>query len=68
LDWKSARAAIWLETTKGRFVLSHKEGPAFDDRSFDKYLNKRVVCDGFIIEYVMLVERIEILPDQKART
>ena len=65
---KSARDAVWLETAKGRFVLRHKEGPTFDDRSFDQCVGKHVVCDGFIVGYMMLVERIEILPEQKART
>ena len=65
---KSARDAVWLETEKGRLVLRRKEGPTFDDRSFDKYVGKRAVCDGFIVGYMMLVERIEILPDQKAPT
>lgn len=65
---KSARDAIWLETTKGRFVLRHKGGATFADTSFDKYVGKRVVCDGFVVGYTVLVERIEILPDQKART
>ena len=65
---KSARDAFWLELAKGRFVLRHKEGPTFDDRSFDRYVGKSVVCGGFIVGYMMLVERIQILPDQKART
>lgn len=65
---KSARDAIWLETEKGRFVLRHKEGPTFADTSFDKYIGKRVTCDGFIVRYMVLVERIEILPDPKAKT
>jgi hypothetical protein len=59
-----------LETReKDRLVLRRKEGPTFDDRSFDEYVGKRVLCDGFIVWYMMLVERIQILlPDQKART
>jgi hypothetical protein len=65
---KSARDAFWLETEKDRLVLRRKEGPTFNDRSFDQYVGKRVLCDGFIVGYMMLVERIQILPDQKART
>jgi hypothetical protein len=30
-------------------------------------VGNRVVCDGFIVGYMMLVERIQFLPDQKAR-
>jgi hypothetical protein len=32
---KSARDAFWLETEKSRLVLRRKEGPTFDDTSFD---------------------------------
>ena len=49
-------------------MLRRKEGPTFDDRSFHKYVGKRAVYDGFIVGYMMLVERIEILPDKKAPT
>jgi hypothetical protein len=31
-------------------------------------VGKSAVYDGFIVGYMMLVERIEILPDQKAPT
>ena len=59
---KSEREAVWLETAKGRFVLRRKEGPTFDDRALEKYVGKRVKCDGFIVGYTLLAERIEILP------
>ena len=49
-------------------MLRRKEGPNFDDRSFGKYVGKRAVYDGFIVGCMMLVERIEILPDKKAPT
>lgn len=65
---KSAREAIWFETAKGRFLLRRKEGPTFADKSFDGYVGRRVVCDGFIVGYMLLVERIEALPNQKAPT
>jgi hypothetical protein len=59
---KSEREAVWLETAEGRFVLRRKEGPTFDDRELEKYVSKRVKCDGFIVGYMLLAERIEILP------
>ena len=65
---KSAREAFWLETEKARLVLRRKGGPTFDDTSFDQYVGKRVTCDGFIVGYMMLVERVQILPNQKTRT
>jgi len=59
---KSERQAVWLETAEGRFVLRRKEGPTFGDQVLDKYLGKRVKCDGFLVGYTLLAERIEILP------
>lgn len=59
---KSEREAVWIETTAGRFVLRRKGGPAFDDRTLDQYVSKRVECDGFIVGYTLLAERIDILP------
>lgn len=58
---KSEREAIWLETADRRLVLRRKDGPSFGDRSLEKYLGKRVKCDGFIVGYTLLAERIEIL-------
>jgi hypothetical protein len=59
---KSERQAVWLETAEGRFVLRHKEGPTFDDQALKKYVGKRVRCWGYIVGYMLLAERIEILP------
>jgi hypothetical protein len=58
---KSEREAIWLETADRRLVLRRKDGPSFGDRSLEKYVGKRVKCDGFIVGYTLLAERIEIL-------
>lgn len=59
---KSEREAVWLETAKGRFVLRRKDGPTFDDGMLNKYVGKRVKCDGFIVGYMFLAERIKIMP------
>jgi hypothetical protein len=59
---KSEREAVWLETADRRLVLRRKDGPTFDDRALEKYVGKRVKCDGFIVGYSLLAERIEILP------
>jgi hypothetical protein len=58
---KSERQAIWLETAEGRFVLRRKEGPTYDDAALDKYVGKRVKCDGFVVGYTLLAERIQIV-------
>jgi hypothetical protein len=59
---KSEREAIWLETAGRRLVLRRKDGPSFGDHTLDKYVGKRVACDGFTVGYTLLAERIEILP------
>jgi hypothetical protein len=59
---KSEREAIWLETADRRFVLRRKSGPTFGDRALEKYVGKRVKCEGFILGYTLLAERIDILP------
>ena len=61
---KSAREAVWLDTPQGRFVLRRKDGPAFDDDALDRYVGKRVTCDGFIVGYSLLADRIRT--DDKA--
>jgi hypothetical protein len=53
---------VWLETEDGRFVLRRKSGPAYGDRTLDKYVGKRVSCDGFIVGYTLLAERVVLLP------
>jgi hypothetical protein len=58
---KSEREAIWLVTDGGRLVLRRKSGPAFDDSTLDRYVGKRVSCDGFIVGYTLLAERISIV-------
>jgi hypothetical protein len=59
---KSARDAIWLETAERRLVLRWKDGPTFDDPTLERYVGKRVACRGFVVGYMLLLERIEILP------
>jgi hypothetical protein len=59
---KSERQAVWLETAEGRFVLRRKEGPTFDDQALEKYVGKRVKCWGFIVGYMLLADRIEVVP------
>ena len=58
---KSQRQAIWLETADSRLVLRRKDGPTFGDRALDRYVGKRVRCDGFIVGYMLLAERIDVV-------
>jgi hypothetical protein len=56
---KSEREAIWLDTGAERLVLRRKDGPTFGDQSLEKYVGKRVTCDGFLVGYSLLADRIE---------
>ena len=58
---KSEREAIWLEAGSRRLVLRRKSGPSFADDALEKYVGKRVKCDGFVVGYTLLAERIETL-------
>ena len=61
---KSARDAVWVNTAQGRFVLRRKDGPTFDDAALNRYVGKRVTCNGFIVGYSLLADRISV--DDKA--
>jgi hypothetical protein len=58
---KSERQAVWLETGEGRYVLRRKEGPTYDDAALDRFVGKRVSCDGFVVGYTLLAERIQVV-------
>jgi hypothetical protein len=58
---KSEREAVWLETAEGRFVLRRKGGPTYGDAALDQYVGKVVACDGFVVGYTLLAERILVL-------
>ena len=58
---KSEREAVWLDAVGRRLVLRRKVGPCFGDSTLDKYVGKRVKCDGFVVGYTLLAERIETL-------
>ena len=59
---KSERHAVWLETSQGRFVLRRKGGPSYGDKLLEPYVGKNVRCDGFVVDYLMWAERIEVVP------
>jgi hypothetical protein len=56
---KSEREAVWLDTACGRYVLRRKDGPTFGDTSLEAWVGHSVACSGFIVDYVLLAERIE---------
>lgn len=58
---KSERAAVWIETAQGRYLLRHKSGPSHGDATLDRYVGQRVVCCGFIVGHSLLAEHIEVV-------
>jgi len=58
---KSERMAIWLQSPERRLLLRRKDGPAFADRALERYVGKRIECDGFILDYTLLADRIKVL-------
>lgn len=58
---KSERQAIWLRTAHERLVLRRKDGPSYGDTTLGPYVGKFVRCDGFIVGYLLLAERIEVV-------
>ena len=59
---KSERDAIWLDTGDRRLVLRRKDGPSYGDQALDKFVGKRVTCDGFVVGYTLLAEQITVTP------
>ncbi len=55
---KSERAAVFLETPRGRFLLRRKTGPAMGDAQVERLVGKDVSCDGFLVGSTLLAERI----------
>ncbi len=57
---KSERAAVWIETAQGRYLLRRQGGPSHGDATLLRYIGQRVVCCGFIVGHSLLAERIEV--------
>lgn len=58
---KSERAAVWIETVPGRYLLRRHGGPSHGDAMLDRYVGRRVVCSGFIVGHSLLAERIDVV-------
>lgn len=61
---KSARDAVRLETSDGRYLLRRKGGPAFADATLNRYVGHTVECDGFVLGTTLLAEHIELIGEQ----
>jgi hypothetical protein len=58
---KSAREGIWLQAGERRLLLRRKDGPSFGDTQLQHYIGKTVRCDGFVLDYLLIAERITVL-------
>lgn len=65
---KSERTAFWLESAAGRWLLRRKDGPTFGDSELERYLGRRVSCDGLRVGDLVLAERIALVADEAAGT
>jgi hypothetical protein len=58
---KSEREAVWLDTEQGCYALRFKNAPSFGDTTLNGLVGHRVSCSGFIVDSVLLAERIELI-------
>lgn len=56
---KSERAAVFLETGSTRYVLRRRDGPSYADAALQRLVGCEVECDGVVLSYVLIVDRIE---------
>lgn len=58
---KSERVAVFLETTAARYVLRRRDGPAFSDPTLQRFVGCEVECDGVVVSYVLIADRIDLV-------
>lgn len=56
---KSERVAVFLETSAARYVLRRRDGPTYADETLRALIGCNVECDGIVVSYVLIVDRIE---------
>ena len=56
---KSEHIAVFLETGAARYVLRRRDGPAYADPTLQRFVGCDVECDGVIVSYVLIADRIE---------
>lgn len=56
---KSERIAVYLETHETRYVLRRRDGPSFADATLHELVGCDVECDGVVVSYVLIADRIE---------
>ncbi len=56
---KSEHIAVFLETGAARYVLRRRDGPAYADPTLQRLVGCEVECDGVVVSYVLIADRIE---------
>ncbi len=56
---KSEQIAVFLETSAARYVLRRRDGPAYADATLQRFVGCDVECDGIVVSYVLIADRIE---------
>ena len=58
---KSEQIAVFLETGAARYVLRRRDGPAYADATLLKLVGCNVECDGVVVSYVLIADRIQTI-------
>ena len=58
---KSEQLAVFLETSAARYVLRRRDGPAYADQALRELVGCNVECDGVVVSYVLIADRIRPL-------
>lgn len=56
---KSEHVAVFLQTRAERYVLRRRDGPSYADPALQSLIGCDVECDGIIVSYVLIADRIE---------
>lgn len=55
-------------------MLNQKTGPVFGDAELEQYVERKVICDGFLVgttlleEWIQVVEEHPLMSDQTGRS
>ena len=60
---KSEQIAVFLETGAARYVLRRRDGPAYADATLRELVGCNVECDGMVVTYVLIADRIQTIGD-----
>ena len=60
---KSEHIAVFLETSAARYVLRRRDGPTYADAALQRFIGCNVECDGIVVSYVLIADRIEPISD-----